>query len=320
MLNRREFLRIGGLTGAGLAVVRRAGAAQAEPRIVSTHPAGVAANRRALEVLRAGASPLDAAQQGVMVTEADPENTSVGYGAWPNARGVIELDAAVMDGETLNAGAVAGLRNVLHPVAVAREVMRETPHVLLVGEGALRFALSRGFEKQNLMTPEMRRKWKRFRRTGDDNGEPDHDTIGMVTRDAAGKMAAVCTTSGLRGKLPGRVGDSPLIGHGLYCDQRAGGAAATGVGEEIIKVCGSYQVVEFMRQGATPAEAIRRVVRRIERRDPGNRGKLFGFVALRADGEIGHGALMPGFQAAVTIGERTELRDAESLVPGEADR
>jgi isoaspartyl peptidase/L-asparaginase-like protein (Ntn-hydrolase superfamily) len=315
-VNRREFLRIGALAGAGMTVATGARAEPGGPRIVSTHPAGVAANARALEVFRAGGSALDAAQQGVMVTEADPTNDSVGYGAWPNARGVIELDAAVMDGDSMNAGAVAGLRSILHPIAVARKVMEETPHVLLVGDGALRFALSRGFPKQNLMTPEMRRRWKEFSKGRASRSASNHDTIGMVTRDAEGTMAAVCTTSGLRGKLPGRVGDSPLVGHGLYCDQRAGGAAATGVGEEIIKVCGSYQVVEFMRQGMTPSEAIRRVVERILRRDDGNRGKLFGFVAMRADGEIGHGALVPGFQAAVTTGGATELRDAESLLPG----
>ncbi|MCP3978236.1 MAG: N(4)-(beta-N-acetylglucosaminyl)-L-asparaginase [bacterium] len=315
-VERRAFLRncALGLTGAALATQRRARASTDEPLVVSTWSFGAAANDGALRVLSQGGSALDAAVAGVQVAEADPENTSVGYGGYPNREGVVELDAAVMDGATLQAGSVAGLRGIKHPVAVARRVMLDTPHVLLVGEGARRFALRSGFKKESLLTPASRRAWKQWK----SRGVPveDHDTIGMVVRSADGTMAAACSTSGLAWKLAGRVGDSPLIGHGLYCDQKAGGAVATGVGEEVIKIAGTYQVVEFMRQGIEPDEAVRRVVRRVLDRAPDNAGKLVAFLALRADGEIGYGSTMPGFQAAVRRGANSELLDAPSFAPG----
>ena len=331
MMDRREFVKSGVLAGLGFSLAGNAGratraAATAEgagaapetaargPRMISTWRSGIAANTRGLEVIKGGGKALDAVQQGVMVVEADPENMSVGYGGLPNAEGVVELDAAIMDGASLEAGSVAALQGIMHPVAVARKVMEETPHVLLVGDGARRFALSRGFESVNLLTPEALKAWQerggfRTRETTD-----DHDTIGMVAMDVNGDMAATCTTSGLSWKLPGRVGDSPLVGHGLYCDNRAGGAAATGVGEEVIKVCGSYQVVEFMRQGLEPVEAIRRVLERILRRDSRNRERQVAFVAMRADGEVGYASLRPGFQASVYLGGEHELRDATSLI------
>jgi isoaspartyl peptidase/L-asparaginase-like protein (Ntn-hydrolase superfamily) len=316
-MDRRAFLRTSALAGLGLAT--RQAAAGAAPsntaaptavaRILSTHPAGLAANRIAAQVLREGGSALDAAQRGVMVAEDDPENSSVGFGGLPNADGVVELDAAIIDGSTLNAGAVAGLRDIRNPIAVARRVLERTPHVLLVGEGARRFALEQGFHAEDLLTPASRRAWEEWKRS---QTQPagNHDTIGMIVRTPDGRMASACSTSGLAWKLPGRVGDSPLVGHGLYCDERAGGACATGIGEEVIKVCGSYQVVEFLRQGVNPQEAVRRVIERILRRNPAMRREFVGFVALRADGAVGYGSTTPGFKAAVCVGEEHELRDA----------
>ncbi|MFQ5653905.1 MAG: N(4)-(beta-N-acetylglucosaminyl)-L-asparaginase, partial [Planctomycetota bacterium] len=283
----------------------------------------LAANRAAASVLRVGGPAIAAAENGVWVSEGDPEVTSVGYGGLPNREGVVELDAAIIDGNTREAGAVAGIQGIKHPIRVAALVMKETPHVLLVGEGARRFAIERGFPVEDLLTEKAKKTWEEWRKKGgrgvpglDDLPGENHDTIGMVVLDRAGNMAASCTTSGLRWKLPGRVGDSPLIGHGLYCDTEAGGAAATGIGEEVIKVCGSYQVVEFMRQGVSPEEAARRVLERILKRDRANRKRMVGFVAIRRDGEVGYASTTPGFQAAIFKDGEHKLVDAPSLVPG----
>jgi len=312
-MERRQFLRTGTLAWAGLSLAceRRDASAKAElPVVISTWDFGRVANEETVRRLARGTTVLDAVQHGVMQIEADPEETSVGIGGYPNREGVVELDASIMDGRTLNAGSVAALRNIKHPVAVARRVMDETPHVLLVGDGARRFALQHGFEEEDLLTDSAREAWEN-RRT--DGSPPSHDTIGMVALADGGRMAGACTTSGLAWKLPGRVGDSPLIGHGMYCDDQAGGAAATGVGEEVIKVCGSYQVVEFMRQGLEPEEAVRRVLQRILRRERSGEAPQVGFVALRADGRVGFASTRTGFRVAVSRGGRHEVLDASSL-------
>jgi len=318
-MNRRTFLR-NGLLGFGATFAGRAVAstdplreAPADPCLLSTHPSGMVANRRALEVLLRGGSSLDAVEQGVMVVEADPRDTSVGYGGYPNRDGVVELDAAIIDGVTLQCGAVAALRDIMHPVAVARCVMERTPHALLVGQGALRFALQNGFRTRNLLTPEAKKAWKSWRRS-ERARVANHDTIGMIALTPDGAMAASCTTSGLAWKLPGRVGDSPLVGHGVYCDARVGGAAATGIGEEVIKVCGSYQVVEFMRQGVEPQDAVLRVLRRILRRNPAMREQFVGFIALRRDGVHGLASTTSGFKVAFTSAGEHRLLDAPEVV------
>jgi L-asparaginase/N4-(beta-N-acetylglucosaminyl)-L-asparaginase len=319
-MQRRDFLKGGVVCWSGLWLSgsTRAASSSTGPSapdgavVISTWDFGEAANGTAYRVLEAGGSVVDAVQQGVMVVEDDPEVTSVGYGGLPNVDGVVELDAAIVDGATREAGSVAGLRDIRNPVAVARKVMDETPHVLLVGDGARRFALAHGFETQNLLTPSSRKRWKKAKASGfveDDS----HDTIGMVALDGRGGMAAACTTSGMAWKLPGRVGDSPLVGHGLYCDAAAGGAVATGLGEEIVKVCGSYQVVEFMRQGLEPDEAIRSVLRRVVDRDPQNRGRMVAFAALRADGRVGYGSTKAGFKVAITRRGTHEVMSSPSL-------
>ncbi|MGE3163953.1 MAG: N(4)-(beta-N-acetylglucosaminyl)-L-asparaginase [Planctomycetota bacterium] len=333
-MERRDFLKWGAIAGAGAFLGEGADLSAREQQdtrpddtaasqpgtIISTWNHGLAANAVAAQILLVGGRALDAVERGVMVSEADPNVTSVGRGGLPNADGIMELDAAIMDGDKLEAGAVAGLRGFLHPIAVARKVMTETPHVLLVGEGARRFALRQGFEETELLTPDAAKAWREWQQSSEKkplSPKDDHDTIGMIALDRSGSMAASCTTSGAAWKLPGRVGDSPLIGHGLYCDSQVGGAAATGLGEEVIKVCGSYQVVEFMRQGATPEEAIRRVLERVIARTPESRSRFVGFVALRRDGEVGFMSTTRGFQAAVFRSGKHELLDAACFVSEE---
>lgn len=323
-MRRRNFLRLGIFSGAGL-FLGCAGTNRdeqdsegefrmkpTEPLVISTWKHGLAANREAWRILDAGGSAMDAAVQGVMVTEADEAITSVGYGGYPNRDGVVELDAAVMDGNTLEGGAVAGLQRIKHPVAVARQVMDETPHVMLVGAGAHKFARSKGHADENLLTEKARNAWEKRWGSGaaPKIDEDNHDTIGMIVLDGNGTVAASCTTSGAAWKLPGRVGDSPIIGAGLYCDSSVGGATATGLGEEVVKVCGSYQVVEFMRQGMEPQAAIERTLHRIIRRNAPNRPPYVGFVAVRSDGLVGYAATDKGFQAAVSKKAEPELHDA----------
>lgn len=316
-MQRRDFLRNSALVWAGLSLARNAagqapGSTAADfPVVVSTWEPGKIANEEAYRQLAAGKSALDAAESAAMLVEDDPAVTSVGYGGLPNRDGQVELDAAVMDGATLEVGAVAGLREIRRAASVARRVMERTPHAMLVGEGAQRFALSEGFVRENLLTEEAQRRWNEARSKGELT-PTGHDTFGIVVRTVQGAMAAVCTTSGMAWKMPGRVGDSPLIGAGIYCDQEAGGAVATGVGEEVIRVCGSYQIVEFMRQGLDPSVAIRRVLQRIARRakhDP----PFVGFVAMRSDGVVGHGSTRSGLRVAHSQAGRHELVDAPYL-------
>jgi N4-(beta-N-acetylglucosaminyl)-L-asparaginase len=257
---------------------------------------------RALAVGRRGGSLLDAIEKGVEAVELDPEVLTVGYGGLPNEAGVVQLDAMLMRGSTLECGSVGALEEIATPIAVARRVMERTRHVLLVGEGAKAFALEQGFETRDLRTPASTARWEAYRDSGERRfrREDDHDTVGAVGVDGAGEVVAGVSTSGLGFKMPGRVGDSPIVGAGGYADAEVGAACATGVGEEVIRTCGSYAVVEAMRAGRSPTEAAREVLRRLVRR----RGDALGdaqvaFIAMRRDGEVGAAALRPGFEMSV---------------------
>ena len=275
------------------------------PAAVATWRFGKEAVEGAMKALREGGTALDAVEAGIKVVEADPEVDSVGLGGLPNSEGVVELDAAIMEGRTLRVGAVAALRDVLHPISVARKVMEETQHVLLVGEGALKFALEHGFRKQDLTTEESRRKWREWKDA--------HDTIGLVVLDGEGNMAAGCSTSGLAYKLPGRVGDSPIVGAGLYVDDDVGGAAATGRGEDIMRYCSCFLVVEHMRRGLSPQEACLEVVRRIYERE----GKVsVNLVALDREGRYGAAGIKKGFPYAVGFEGRSLLLEGAYVVEG----
>lgn len=285
--------------------------------IVSTWRFGQAANAAAWAALASGVEhPVDAAVEGVKVTEADPSIHSVGLGGFPNRDGVVQLDSHVMRGDTLATGAVAALENVLHPVDVARDVMLHTPHVLLVGAGALAFARERGHAEGELLTPEARASWETWKAKRDAEAErpaDSHDTIGMIVFDGA-RFGTALTTSGWAWKLPGRVGDSPIVGAGGYCDDEAGACVATGDGEEMIRTCSCFAVVDALRRGVPVEEALAVVVRRVR-----ERAALRGtapYVALLAVDRAGRAAGLSsgqGFQFALTTDEGTRLVDAPVL-------
>jgi isoaspartyl peptidase/L-asparaginase-like protein (Ntn-hydrolase superfamily) len=291
--------------------------------VIATWPFGKSAVTTAAELLRDGKPALDAAIAGAQVVEDDPKVHSVGFAGLGNSIGTVSLDACVMDGHTMTCGAVAGLENVRHPAAVARKVMEKTPHILLVGQGAQQFAMQQGFPLETLLTPESVAEWEKARPKGrkpEDRPQPpeSHDTVTVLALDRKGSLGGVCTTSGLAHKLPGRVGDSPLIGHGLYVDNTAGAAGGTGVGEEIIRIAGSFTIVEAMRAGKTPQEACEAAVRRVNalavRR--GVHPAKVAFLALDPKGRVGAAASMQtNFEYAVGRPGGIEMMKAKEIEP-----
>lgn len=305
-----------------------------KPIVISTWDFGKAANAEAWKILKNNGRALDAIEQGARVTEADQSNKTVGYGGYPDRDGRVTLDACIMD-ENGNCGSVMCLEHIIHPISVARLVMEKTPHVILVGEGALQFALANGFKKENLLTPDSELAWKEWLKKSQYNpimnienksfnqNQPgpdffpgsidNHDTIGMLALDVKGNLSGGCTTSGMAFKMHGRVGDSPVIGAGLFVDNEIGAATSTGVGEEVIKCVGSHLVVEYMRQGNSPREACKKVVERIAKRDPEKAKNIqIGFLAIDKFGNYGAYALQKGFSYAVKS-EKEEI-----VIPGES--
>lgn len=329
MLNRRRFIQLTGLSTALLSTqsCAAAGAAAGGPIVVSTWAPNIKANKAAWDILQKGGRALDAVEAGAMVPEADPTDTSVGYGGLPDRDGRVTVDACVMD-EKGNCGSVLCLEDILHPVQVARLVMEQSPHVQLVGEGALQFALSKGFERTNLLTPKAEQAWKEWLKTSkydpmrtmkdleekierEKNKDEamnykwpsdvlNHDTIGMIALDTNGNLSGACSTSGMAFKMKGRVGDSPIIGAGLFVDNEIGAATCTGIGEEIVKICGAHTIVEMMRHGASPEEACKEAVRRIVKNN-GDKAKNVqgGFIAINKKGEFGAFSVMKNFSMAV---------------------
>ena len=327
MTNRRNFLKTAAFASAAVALHSFEGKPAEEndflskkgtkPIVLSTWNFGIQANAAAWEVLRANGRALDAVEAGVKIPEADPTERSVGYGGRPDRDGRVTLDACIMD-ENANIGSVACLEFIKHPIAVARAVMEKTPHVMLVGDGALQFALSQGFVKENLLVEESEKEWKEWLKTS--NYKPianieNHDTIGMIALDIEDNLSGACTTSGMAFKMHGRVGDSPIIGAGLYVDNEIGAATATGHGEEVIRISGCHLVVELMRQGKSPQkaceEAVARIVNLTKKRNKNLKDIQVGFIALNKKGEYGSYCIQGGFNYAVNDAMGNRLIDAD---------
>lgn len=287
-----------------------------KPIVISTWNFGVQANGAAWEILKNNGRALDAVEAGVKIPEGDPNERSVGYGGRPDRDGRVTLDSCIMD-EFSNIGSVACLEHIKHPISVARAVMEKTPHVMLVGDGALQFALSQGFKKENLLVEASEKEWKEWLKTREylpKANIENHDTIGMIALDSHGNLSGACTTSGMAFKMHGRVGDSPIIGAGLYVDNEIGAATATGHGEEVIRITGCHLVVELMRQGKSPQKACEEAVARIVKLTK-NRGKELkdiqvGFIALNKKGQYGSYCIQSGFNYAVNDNSGNKLIDA----------
>ena len=285
------------------------------PVVISTWNFGIQANEPAWKILSSGGRALDAVEAGARVPEADPTNTTVGIGGAPDREGKVTLDACIMD-EKGGCGSVVFLEDIMHPISVARLVMEKTPHVMLAGEGARQFAIENGFEAINLLTPESEKAYQEWLKTSQYKpiiNVENHDTIGILALDAQGNLSGGCTTSGMAYKMRGRIGDSPIIGAGLYVDNEVGAATATGVGEEVIRVVGSHLVVELMRQGLSPEAACKEAVTRIVKKNPVKSKEIqVGFLALNKQGEFGSYCLQPGFNYAVYNSSGNNLHDSKS--------
>jgi N4-(beta-N-acetylglucosaminyl)-L-asparaginase len=286
------------------------------PAIISTWRFGKRANEEAAKVLQKGGSAIEAVEKGINLIELDPEETSVGYGGLPNEEGEVELDAMIMDGKTHTAGSVAALKYIKTPISVARKVMEKTKHTMLVGNHAFEFAQKYGFKKEQLLTEKAKKIWQRWKNNPKRETFWKPDTIGMVIVDKDGNIAVGCSTSGLAFKIKGRVGDSPIIGSGAYCDNDAGGAAATGNGDIMMRFCPAYQAVEFMRKGWHPAKACQKAIQRIVKKGykaglkKGFKG-VFCLIALDKEGNFGaYGAGIKRFPYAVWKKNFSEVREA----------
>jgi len=289
------------------------------PVVISTWNFSIEANKPSWDIIANGGTALDAVEVGVRVAEKDENNHSVGYGGLPDREGIVTLDASIMDHNS-NCGAVACLEGFKHPISVARKVMEETPHVMLVGKGAQKFALAQGFKKQNLFTQKAKRKWQQWLKKSDYVPEinvENHDTIGMLALDEKGHLAGAASTSGVAWKMHGRVGDSPIIGAGLFVDNKVGAVACTGLGEAVIRTGASTVVMEMMRAGKSPQEACEIATRRIHNIHKNHRDMKYlqvAFIALNKYGDHGAFSLRGGFQFAIADSNGNKLYDAGHIL------
>jgi N4-(beta-N-acetylglucosaminyl)-L-asparaginase len=325
MMDRRKFIVRGSVVSAGILMDSRLGISQSIfnnpesdnfPLVISTWDFGLNANAEAWKLLSKGGRALDAVEEGIRVIEADADNMSVGIGGLPDRDGIVTLDACIMDEKGL-AGSVTFLRDIVHPISVARLVMEKTPHVMLSGDGALQFALENGFERQNLLTEKARKAWEEWKVKS--NYKPvinieNHDTVGLLAMDQQGNISGGCSTSGLAFKMHGRVGDSPIIGAGLYVDNEVGASVATGLGELVMRTLSSFLVVELMRNGATPQDACQEAIGRIAKKNPDFKDYQVGIIAIDKSGQTGAFALQAGFRYAFHDLNLNEVRSSLSYI------
>lgn len=309
-MKRRKFIQSTGLIGLGTRL--NSNEKPNKNSIILSTWNNKKANQAAWENLMQKGTALDAVEAGVRIPEADPNDISVGYGGLPDRDGHVTLDACIMD-HLGNAGSVTFLEHIMHPISVARAVMEKTPHVMLSGEGALEFALSQGFKKENLLTESSKKAWEEWKKKSEYKpiiNIERHDTIGMLGIGRKGEMAGACTTSGLAFKMHGRVGDSPIIGAAVFVDDEIGGACATGMGEFVMKTLGSFLIVELMRQGKSPQEACEEAIKRIIKKNK-NIDFQVGYLALNKKGEVGAYAIQKGFNFTITVDGETKTLDSD---------
>jgi N4-(beta-N-acetylglucosaminyl)-L-asparaginase len=312
-LGRREFIKsVAGAAALSISEIP-AGAAAAGPVFLATWPHGKPAVDRAAEVFQAGGSLMEAVEKGINVPEDDPKVMSVGYGGLPNEEGVVELDAAIMDGTLHRAGAVCALHSIKNPISVARQVIEKTRHTTLAGEGAYQFALKIGFKPMQLLTPQSLQRWLDWKNKPQHEqfwvSPGNHDTIGFVASDGKGHVVSGCSTSGLAWKIHGRVGDSPLVGCGVYADDNVGAASATGDGDLMTNYCTSVSIVHTMARGASPQDACIELLKHMARTDDKNRSAFVCVIAINNRGEIGAASMnaQPNFQYALWTNGQSQM-------------
>lgn len=322
MLNRRKFLQLSTLSAPLLSVknVFNNGVAQTKPIVVATWSNGKEVNTEAWKILSTNGRALDAVEAGARYVE-NTQDCCIGLGGYPDRDGIVTLDACIMD-EHANCGSVGAIEQIKHPISVARKIMETTPHIMLVGEGAQQFALENGFKKESKeLSPDAKAAYRQWLKKTEykpeinienkkgngpfaphffEDGSINHDTMGLMALDASGNMSGAVTTSGMAYKIHGRVGDSPIIGAGLFVDNEVGAATSSGLGEEVMRICGTHVVVEYMRQGYSPETACRKAIERIVNRDR-ERAKTLqvGFLALNKKGQYGAYAVQKGFVFSV---------------------
>lgn len=336
MPNRRKFIQLSIASLPLLAACQPSTATNAQtykkPLVVSTWDSGIRANAAAWKVLEQNGRALDAVEEAAKYAEIE-KSCCVGLAANPDRDGKVTLDASIMD-EKANCGGVAFLQHFQHPISVARKLMETTPHVFMAGEGAEQFAIQNGFEKMpEKLSPDAEASWKKWLEKSEykpvinienkgfqtqtapntlENGKPNHDTMGTIALDASGNLSGACTTSGMAFKMRGRVGDSPIIGAGLFVDNEIGAATSSGLGEEVVRICGTHLIIELMRQGLSPENACKEACNRIVKRDP-EKAKTFqvGFIAISKKGEVGAYSIQNKFTYSVTNGETNQVFESK---------
>ena len=317
-ITRRNFVKAGAIAGGGLLLnqlsptnIFSGSKLSNGPMVVSTWAPNLKSNARAMEVLLSGKSSLDAVEEGIKITEADPNDSSVGYGGLPDAEGKVTLDASIMDWKG-NAGSVAFIENIMHPISVARLVMEKTKHVMLAGEGAKKFALQNGFKEENLLTENAKNAWLKWKEK--QVKKDNHDTIGMLAIDKMSNLSGGVSTSGLAFKLRGRVGDSPIIGAALFVDNEIGGAVSTGNGEYVMRTVGSFLVVEKMREGFSPQKACEFAINRLYKSLKDFADINISYLAISKSGEVGAYSLKSGFTYCFTTLEENKAVTSDYLM------